>query len=483
MHFHLYQAINLYKTRIVQQRRIETYQNLEARKDVHVQIWLASFHKMFQENIRKWFQYDLFLSFYYFTNIVLETNDSARTKYHKKSTQYFSEQAVLRPHPSCRKEYGFVQPKIHPCVGHQQNGGRLWPFMDTLARIGVLDDMKNHEIQDPLVEIFSMSGLYKGESPRPKTAENKESSTLQLADDKVYDPATGKLVRLDAWELRDGGTQRCRTGCPFSLSEWCKDGSSATLSHWTNESLKKKVWNMSYVCEFVVVSMFHVILIPIQNDSWFSAGPWILLGSTIWGWNARLFGWVKRDLQFVPWTRDNRGTYWWFNACDFGVHARQRTECLDVGMKCGTLKTPSIIGRESQKRCVWQQMIMQLKSCMKNGNDAFLQGTASRILMMRTCFTIMMTETSEICRFWGRIARSLFVPNLFDIYLASLRPFPFAGYMFAFMKDYRGRSQQQVFKSIDFLDLKKGHKKPCSWCGVVASNKWIRWYLWILPYT
>ena len=275
--------------------------------------------------------------------------------------------------------------------------------------------------------------------------------SLELADDKVYDPATGKLVRLDAWELRDGGTQRCRTGCPFSLSEWCKDGSSATLSHWTNESLKKKVWNMSYVCEFVVVSMFHVILIPIQNDSWFSAGPWILLGSTIWGWNARLFGWVKRDLQFVPWTRDNRGTYWWFNACDFGVHARQRTECLDVGMKCGTLKTPSIIGRESQKRCVWQQMIMQLKSCMKNGNDAFLQGTASQILMMRTCVTIMMTETSEICRFRGRIARSLFVPNLFDIYLASLRPFPFAGYMFAFMKDYRGRSQQQVFNLEIFL--------------------------------
>lgn len=89
--------------------------------------------------------------------------------------------------------------------------------------------------------------------------------------------------------------------------------------------------------------------------------------------------------------------------------------------------------------------LMQLKSCMKNGNDAFLQGTASQILMMRTCFTIMMTETSEICRFRGRIARSLFVPNLFDIYLASLRPFPFAGYMFAFMKDYRGRSQQQVF--------------------------------------
>ena len=284
--------------------------------------------------------------------------------------------------------------------------------------------------------------------------------SLELAGDKVYDPATGKLVRLDAWELRDGGTQRCRTGCPFSLSEWCKDGSSATLSHWTNESLKKKVWNMSYVCEFVVVSMFHVILIPIQNDRKFSAGPWTLLGSTIWGWNARLFGWVKRDLQFVPWTRDNRGTYWWFNACDFGVHARQRTECLDVGMKCGTLKTPSIIGRESQKRCVWQQIIVPLKSCMKNGNDAFLQGTASQILMMRTCFTIMMTETSEICRFRGRIARSLFVPNLFDIYLASLWPFPFAGYMFAVMKDYRGRSQQQVFISRDFFDLKKGHKKP-----------------------
>lgn len=100
------------------------------------------------------------------------------------------------------------------------------------------------------------------------------------------------------------------------------------------------------------------------------------------------------------------------------------------------------------------------KSCMKNGNDAFLQGTASRILMMRTCVTITMTETSEICRFWGRIARSLFVSNSFDIYLASLRPFPFAGYMFAFTKDHRRRSQQQVFRSRDFCDLKKGHKKP-----------------------
>ena len=38
---------------------------------------------------------------------------------------------------------------------------------------------------------------------------------------------------------------------------------------------------MSYVCEFVVVSMFHVMLIPIQNDRKFSAGPWTLLGSTI----------------------------------------------------------------------------------------------------------------------------------------------------------------------------------------------------------
>lgn len=28
------------------------------------------------------------------------------------------------------------------------------------------------------------------------------------------------------------------------------------------------------------------------------------------------------------------------------------------------------------------------------------------------------------------------------------------------MKDYRGRSQQQVFISRYFFDLKKGHKKP-----------------------
>ena len=87
--------------------------------------------------------------------------------------------------------------------------------MDTLARIGVLDDMKNHEIQDPLVEIFSMSGLYKGESPRPKTAENKEILTLHLLSLLAIRSMTQPPGNWCAWMHGNSGT----LACPLSVSE------------------------------------------------------------------------------------------------------------------------------------------------------------------------------------------------------------------------------------------------------------------------